>query len=149
MAGGAIVLNQELGPGPVVRLELPDEAEAGEHWRALVPRFEFLLDDLTVERAERLMARPGPALTRLALLLLRYGRSEEISQLLASWTALFVEVYAAPDGLDNLRVVIRYLLQIGNEAAREAIKRFRFKPAIKGGEAVSTEMKYSYTFLLD
>ncbi len=36
-----------------------------------------------------------------------------------------------------------------NEAAREAIKRFRFKPAIKGGEAVSTEMKYAYTFLLD
>jgi protein TonB len=36
-----------------------------------------------------------------------------------------------------------------NEAARDAIKRFRFKPAVKGGEAVSTEMKYAYTFLLD
>ncbi|NNB87312.1 energy transducer TonB [Corallococcus exiguus] len=36
-----------------------------------------------------------------------------------------------------------------NEAARDAILRFRFKPAIKGGEAVSTEMKYAYTFLLD
>lgn len=36
-----------------------------------------------------------------------------------------------------------------DEAARDAIRRFRFKPAIKGGEAVSTEMKYSYTFLLD
>jgi protein TonB len=36
-----------------------------------------------------------------------------------------------------------------NEAARDAIKRFRFKPAIKGGEPVSTEMKYAYTFLLD
>ncbi|RKH50347.1 energy transducer TonB [Corallococcus llansteffanensis] len=36
-----------------------------------------------------------------------------------------------------------------DEAAREAIRRFRFKPAFKGGEAVSTEMKYSYTFLLD
>ena len=36
-----------------------------------------------------------------------------------------------------------------NEAARNAILRFRFRPAIKGGEAVSTEMKYSYTFLLD
>ncbi|QDE66263.1 MULTISPECIES: energy transducer TonB [Myxococcus] len=36
-----------------------------------------------------------------------------------------------------------------NEAARDAIRRFRFKPAIKGGEPVSTEMKYSYTFLLD
>ncbi|ATB45260.1 energy transducer TonB [Corallococcus macrosporus] len=36
-----------------------------------------------------------------------------------------------------------------NEAARDAIRRFRFRPAIKGGEPVSTEMKYSYTFLLD
>ncbi|WP_223641238.1 energy transducer TonB [Corallococcus sp. EGB] len=36
-----------------------------------------------------------------------------------------------------------------DEAARDAILRFRFKPAIKGGEAVSTEMKYAYTFLLD
>jgi protein TonB len=36
-----------------------------------------------------------------------------------------------------------------NEAAREALLRFRFKPATKNGEAVSTEMKYSYTFLLD
>ena len=36
-----------------------------------------------------------------------------------------------------------------DEAARDAILRFRFRPAIKGGEAVSTDMKYSYTFLLD
>ncbi|MCP3102100.1 TonB family protein [Myxococcus sp. K15C18031901] len=36
-----------------------------------------------------------------------------------------------------------------DEAARDAIRRFRFKPAIKGGEAVSTTMKYAYTFLLD
>ncbi|MCP3136006.1 energy transducer TonB [Pyxidicoccus xibeiensis] len=36
-----------------------------------------------------------------------------------------------------------------NEAARNAILRFRFRPALKAGEPVSTEMKYSYTFLLD
>lgn len=36
-----------------------------------------------------------------------------------------------------------------NEAARDAIKRFKFKPAVKNGEAVSTELKYSYTFVLD
>lgn len=36
-----------------------------------------------------------------------------------------------------------------NEAARDAIRQFKFKPAIKNGEAVSTELKYSYTFLLD
>jgi protein TonB len=36
-----------------------------------------------------------------------------------------------------------------DEAARTALMRFRFKPAMKNGEAVSTEMKYSYTFVLD
>jgi len=36
-----------------------------------------------------------------------------------------------------------------NEAARDALKRFKFRPAIKNGERVSTEMKYAYTFLLD
>jgi protein TonB len=36
-----------------------------------------------------------------------------------------------------------------NEAALDAIKRFKFHPAIKNGEPVSTELKYLYTFLLD
>jgi len=36
-----------------------------------------------------------------------------------------------------------------NEAARDAIRRFKFKPATKGGHPVATEMKYAYTFLLD
>lgn len=36
-----------------------------------------------------------------------------------------------------------------NEAARDALKRFRFKPATKGGEAVGYTFTYSYTFLLD
>jgi putative YhgA-like transposase len=98
--------------------ELPDEAEERERWRSFVPRFEFLLDDLTAERAEALMARPGPPLARLAFLVLRYGRSEELSHRLPSWTALFAEVHAAPDGLDNLRVVVRYLFQVGDKAAR-------------------------------
>ncbi len=44
--------------------DLPGEVEEHEAWRTLVPRFEYLLDDLTAERAEALMARPGPALVR-------------------------------------------------------------------------------------
>jgi protein TonB len=35
------------------------------------------------------------------------------------------------------------------EAALEAIRRFRFSAATKGGEKVSTTMNYTYTFLLD
>lgn len=36
-----------------------------------------------------------------------------------------------------------------DEAAREALKRFRFSPAVKGGEPVSTTINYTYTFTLD
>ena len=36
-----------------------------------------------------------------------------------------------------------------DEAAREALRRFKFKPAMKAGEAVSTTITYNYTFLLD
>ncbi|MBF5045192.1 TonB family protein [Aggregicoccus sp. 17bor-14] len=36
-----------------------------------------------------------------------------------------------------------------DEAARDGIRKARFAPAIKGGEPVSTEFKFSYTFLLD
>ncbi len=36
-----------------------------------------------------------------------------------------------------------------NEAAREALRKFRFKPATKGGEAVGYTFIYTYTFLLD
>lgn len=36
-----------------------------------------------------------------------------------------------------------------NEAAREALRKFKFKPATKGGEAVGYTFVYTYTFLLD
>ncbi len=99
---------------------LPDEAEAQDCWRALVPRFEYLLDDLTAERAEALMARPGPPLARLAWLVLRYGRTEELAHRLPEWTALFAQVHAAPDGTENLSVVIHYLLWVGDKTIRRA-----------------------------
>ncbi|HEY0093275.1 MAG TPA: TonB family protein, partial [Archangium sp.] len=54
--------------------------------------------------------------------------------------------------VDNEGRVVKAVVLSGpgyglEEAARKALLRFRFKPAIKGGEAVSTEMKYTYTFL--
>ncbi|WP_375768660.1 Rpn family recombination-promoting nuclease/putative transposase [Archangium gephyra] len=101
--------------------DVPEEGEERERWQALVPRFEYLLDDLTAEREEALRARPGPPLVRLAWLALRYGRNEELAERLPEWMALFAEVQAAPDGAENLRMVIRYLLYIGDSTARRAM----------------------------
>jgi predicted transposase YdaD len=100
--------------------DLPGEGEQREHWRALVPRFEYLLDDLTAERAEALMARPGPPLARLAWLVLRYGRTRELADRLPEWTALFAQVHAGPEGTEHLLVVTRYLLLIGDKGTRGA-----------------------------
>jgi predicted transposase/invertase (TIGR01784 family) len=100
--------------------DLPGEGEPPEPWRALVPRFEYRVDDLTAQRAEALMTRPGPPLVRLALLALRYGRTEELAERLPDWEALLVELQAAPNSLEELSVLFRYLLLVGDEAAQSA-----------------------------
>jgi predicted transposase YdaD len=103
--------------------ELPDEKEQRERWRALVPRFEYLLDDLTVEREEALRARPGPPLARLAWLVLRHVRTGELARKLPDWVALFAQVQAGPEGAEHLVVVTRYLLWVGDKAVHEAARR--------------------------
>jgi predicted transposase YdaD len=99
--------------------DLPEGEEERERWGALVPRFEYLLDDLTAEREEALRARPGPPLARLAWLILRHGRSEALARKLPEWVALFAQVQASPEGAEHLVVLIRYLLWVGDEAVRE------------------------------
>jgi hypothetical protein len=103
--------------------ELPEAEEERERWRALVPRFEYLLDDLTAEREEALRARPGPPLARLAWLVLRYGRTGELAHRLPDWTVLFEQVKAGPEGAEHLVVVIRYLLWVEKDAAVHAAAR--------------------------
>lgn len=101
---------------------LPREGAAAERWRGLVPRFEYLLDDLTAEREETLRARPGPPLARLAFLLLRHGRDEGLSLRLEGWKGLVAEVHATAEGLEELRAVVHYLLEVANPTAREALR---------------------------
>jgi hypothetical protein len=96
--------------------DIPDQHP--EEWEALVPHFQYRVDDLTAEREEALKARPGPALVRLVLLALAYGRSEQLAQRLAGWRALFGQAYRAPDGLEDLKAVFRYLLEVGDKTAR-------------------------------
>ncbi|HEX5750112.1 MAG TPA: Rpn family recombination-promoting nuclease/putative transposase [Archangium sp.] len=103
--------------------ELPGGEEARERWRALVPRFEYLLDDLTAEREVVLRARAGPPLARLAWLVLRYGRTGELARRLPEWMTLFAQVYAGAEGAEHLVVVIRYLVWVGDAAVHTAAKR--------------------------
>jgi predicted transposase YdaD len=103
--------------------DLPEGEEKRERWRALVPRFEYLLDDLTAEREEVLSARPGPPLARLAWLVLRYGRTGELARKLPDWVALFAQVQAGPEGGEHLVVVIRYLSWTEGTAVQAAARQ--------------------------
>jgi hypothetical protein len=67
--------------------------------------------------------RPGPPLVRLAWLLLRYSRSEELARKLLEWVALFAQVLAEQEGNEHLKTVLHYLLWIGDEAVHEATER--------------------------
>ena len=100
---------------------LPNEAL--EYWRALVPRFGYLLDDLTAQREEALRARPGPPLARLALLLLRSGRSRKLAVLLEGWKPLLAEVMASPEGQEQLRAVVHYLLKVAVKEVRAPLRQ--------------------------
>ncbi|OJT21330.1 hypothetical protein BO221_26255 [Archangium sp. Cb G35] len=97
--------------------DLPGGEEGRERWRVLVPRFEYLLDDLTAEREVGLRARSGPPLARLAWLVLRYGRTGELARKLPDWVALFAQVYEDTGGAEHLVVIIRYLLWVEKDAA--------------------------------
>jgi predicted transposase YdaD len=103
--------------------DLPEEEAERERWRAWVPRFEYLLDDLTAEREEALSTRPGPPLVRLAWRVLRYGRTGELARKLPDWTALFAQVQAGPEGAEHLVVVIRYLVWTEGKAVHTAARR--------------------------
>jgi hypothetical protein len=115
--------------------ELPESEEERERWRVLVPRFAYLLDDLTAEREEALRARSGPPLARLAWLVLRYGRTGELARKLPDWTALFAQVQAGPEGAEHLVVVIRYLLWVEKDAAVHAAARRVLHSVLDGQRA--------------
>ncbi|QSQ19967.1 Rpn family recombination-promoting nuclease/putative transposase [Pyxidicoccus parkwayensis] len=118
---------------------LPGQGRA--RWRALMPRFEYQLDDLTAEREEALRERPGPPLVRLAWLALRYGRSKVLARKLPEWVALFAQVHAGPEGAEGLAVLVRYLLLTGDDATQEATGRVLHSVL---GEQRTEELMRSY-----
>jgi hypothetical protein len=90
--------------------DVPEEERA--LWLLLLPQFGYGLDDLTQEREEALRARAAPALVRLVLLVLVYGKSAQLAQRLPGWKALFDEAYEAPNGEEEVTVLFHYLVRV-------------------------------------
>lgn len=86
-------------------------AALGEH----VPRFRFLLDDLSGQTDDALRARAMSALGRVALWCLRNARSpERLQSHLGRWADLVREVRAAPNGVKALEMVLRYIYLVSD-----------------------------------
>ncbi len=79
-----------------------------------LPSLRFLLDDLTAETDQRLMARAMNAVGRLVLLALKHGRDADLAGELAKLVALIDEVLRAPNGAEALDTVLRYAMKVGD-----------------------------------
>ena len=76
-----------------------------------LPRFRFVLEDISHETDEALRARAITALARLSLWCLRHARDPwELVDRLGAWMDLVREVRSAPHGVAALVLIMRYIL---------------------------------------
>ncbi|HRC59242.1 MAG TPA: Rpn family recombination-promoting nuclease/putative transposase, partial [Kofleriaceae bacterium] len=89
-------------------------------------RFTYLLHDLSQVSDDEL--RDGAqrtALARLAALCFKHARtSADILHLLTRWMAVVREVSSAPNGLEALAHVLRYILEVSGQGSPEAMEAF-------------------------
>jgi hypothetical protein len=105
-----------------------------------VPRFRFVLEDLSHETDEALRARAMTALARLSLWCLRHAREPwELVDRLGAWMDLVREVRAAPHGAAALALIMRYIFAT-NEPDRPEDLVLRLLAAVgeEGKEEIMT-----------
>ncbi|XXT16983.1 Rpn family recombination-promoting nuclease/putative transposase [Sorangium sp. So ce429] len=123
-------------------LDVPPETLAlmAEH----VPRFRFVLDDISKETDEALRARAMTALGRLVLWCLRHARRpEELVARLSGWYEVVQEVRRAPGGGAALARVWRNILSIADPPhPRELLQRLLEAAGPEAEEEIVTIADY-------
>lgn len=121
-----------------------DVLDAGVDMLAIVapyvPRFRFLLDDISAASDQALHDRTMSALGRLALFCFRHAREpEELIEQLAGWLDLVGEVRRAPNGAAALAAIFRYIL-LRNEKRppEDVVKRLLLLVGREGRDEVVT-----------
>lgn len=107
---------------------------------AYVPRFRFMLEDISHETDEALRARAMTALARMALWCLRHAREPwELVERMGAWVDLVREVRRAPGGAAALVLILRYIYE-RNEPDRpdELIARLAAALGDEGKEEIVT-----------
>jgi predicted transposase YdaD len=78
-----------------------------------VPRFHFILDDISAASDEDLRGRAMTALGRLVLWCFRHARTpEEFVRRIGEWVDLVREVRRAPNGAAALKTIYRYMMVV-------------------------------------
>ncbi len=102
------------------------EPETLKLLRPLVPRFEYLLDDLSAARSEELKSRVMTALGRLTLLSFSQARKQvDLMPKLLAWQELLLEASTAPNGVAALAALVRYILQTSETKPEDTRQLFR------------------------
>ncbi len=87
-----------------------------------LPRFEFLLDDLTRVSDEELLARALTNLARLVLGALKHGTEPSFGdEFLSIWQEPIRALLAQDDGSSELRTIMWYLLQVNPAVERDTL----------------------------
>jgi predicted transposase/invertase (TIGR01784 family) len=87
-----------------------------------VPRFRFILEDISHETDEALRSRVMTALARLGLWCLRHAREPEVLvEQLGAWMDLVREVRRAPDGVAAVVLIMRYILEVSAPAEPDVL----------------------------
>jgi len=116
-------------PGPLPELEVYS------------PQFSYIVDDLSSQSDEQLMARTLEAMGMLTLLMLRHARDEQgISTLLEGWRELFQAIWQAEDGKEVLGIFIRYVLLANDKVTLQDLNQTLVPLLDQGvGEVIMTE----------
>jgi len=86
-------------------------------------RFAYVLHDLSQISDDELHRGALTALAKLVTLLLKHGRwRADLLQILGRWADVLREVFRAPNGLDALARVVRYILEINEHVRPEALQ---------------------------
>ena len=119
-------------------MDLDDESRGvvGDH----LPRFRFLLDDLSQVPDEALKARALTPRARLALALLRHARHlHDFRAFLDSWAPIFMELVAHEESRVALDFLLYYMLRVVSGESRPAVEKLMEEHLGEiGREAVQT-----------
>jgi predicted transposase/invertase (TIGR01784 family) len=118
--------------------DLPDVART-----ALAPhlvRFTYLVDDLSEIPDDQLRARAMmTALGKLVEACFKHGRTRaDLLEILSDWAGVVREVVSAPDGLEALVLVMRYILLVNDHVEPKTLQAFLER--VTGPDAKDTIM---------